>query len=66
MPSLGPVCNGVTGLKYGAPKIVAAIVRNFFVEDADQHLEALMTYDEAHFRADVSVMEAHHGAGPAI
>ncbi|MGO8799962.1 MAG: NAD(P)-binding domain-containing protein [Roseiarcus sp.] len=66
VPSLGPVCNGVTGLKYGAPKIVAAIARNFFVEDADQHLEALMAYDEAHFRADVSVMEGRHGAGPAI
>jgi len=65
VPSLGPVCNGVTGLKYGAPKIVAAIARNFFLEDADQHLEALMGYNEAHFRTDASGMEGRHGAGPA-
>jgi cation diffusion facilitator CzcD-associated flavoprotein CzcO len=51
VPSLGPVCNGVTGLKYGAPKIVAAIARSFFLEDAEQYLDALMSYDEAHFRA---------------
>ncbi len=50
LASLGPVCNGVTGLKYGAPKIVAGIARSFFLEDADRHLEALMRYDEAHFR----------------
>ncbi|MGA2793329.1 MAG: NAD(P)/FAD-dependent oxidoreductase [Roseiarcus sp.] len=65
VPSLGPVCNGVTGLKYGAPKIVAAIARNFFLEDADQHLEALMGYNEAHFRAEGTMMERRHGVGPA-
>ena len=30
VPSLGPVCNGVTGLKYGAPKIAAGIGRSLF------------------------------------
>jgi FAD-dependent urate hydroxylase len=55
--SLGPVCNGVTGLKYGAPKIVAGIARRLFLEDADRHLEGLMKYEEAHFHAK-SPMEA--------
>jgi len=61
VPSLGPVCNGVTGLKYGAPKIVAGIARSFFLEDADRHLEALMGYDEAHFRAHDLPKEFHDG-----
>ena len=49
--SLGPVCNGVTGLKYGAPKIAAGLARSLFLEDADRHLDALMDYEEAHFNA---------------
>jgi cation diffusion facilitator CzcD-associated flavoprotein CzcO len=61
VPSLGPVCNGVTGLKYGAPKIVAGIARSFFLDDADRHLEALMGYDEAHFRAHGMPKELHNG-----
>jgi cation diffusion facilitator CzcD-associated flavoprotein CzcO len=66
VPSLGPVCNGVTGLKYGAPKIVAGIARGFFIEDADEHIEGLMRYDVAHFRADGFVKEAPDGVGAAI
>lgn len=65
VPSLGPVCNGVTGLKYGAPKIVAGIARGLFLEDADQHLQALMTYDQAHFRAHAPATEARHEPSPA-
>jgi cation diffusion facilitator CzcD-associated flavoprotein CzcO len=65
VPSLGPVCNGVTGLKYGAPKIVAGIARGFFLEDADEHIEGLMRYDVTHFRADEFVMEAPNGVGSA-
>ena len=62
VPSLGPVCNGVTGLKYGAPKIVAAIVESLFVEDADRHLDALMSYDHAHFRARPLLEETEHAS----
>jgi len=62
VPSLGPVCNGVTGLKYGVPKIVAGIARSFFLEDADRHLDALINYDEAHFRAHDIPKELHHGS----
>jgi cation diffusion facilitator CzcD-associated flavoprotein CzcO len=60
--SLGPVCNGVTGLKYGAPKIVAGIARSFFIEDADRHLSDLMGYDEAHFHAHDLTKESNHGS----
>ena len=44
--SLGPVCNGITGLKHGVPRLVAGVARALFVEDADRHLADLMGYDE--------------------
>ncbi len=44
--SLGPVCNGITGLKHGVPRLVAGVTRGLFVEDADRHLADLMAYDE--------------------
>jgi len=65
VPSLGPVCNGVTGLKYGAPKIVAGIVKSLFLEDADQHLDSLMSYDHPHFRAHPPSREERHAASPS-
>jgi cation diffusion facilitator CzcD-associated flavoprotein CzcO len=65
VPSLGPVCNGVTGLKYGAPKIVAGIVKSLFLEDADLHLEGLMRYDHAHFRAHSPASEVGHASSPS-
>lgn len=52
VPSLGPICNGITGLKYGVPRMVAALTRGLFLADADRHYADLMAYDEEHFRAD--------------
>jgi cation diffusion facilitator CzcD-associated flavoprotein CzcO len=52
VPSLGPVCNGITGLKAGVPKLVAGITRGLFTEDADWHFEALTRFDKAHFQPD--------------
>ena len=49
VPSLGPICNGITGLKYGAPRMVSALVRGLFLADADDYYSDLMRYDEAHF-----------------
>jgi cation diffusion facilitator CzcD-associated flavoprotein CzcO len=43
--SLGPVCNGITGLKYGVPRLVAGLTRALFLDDADRHLADLMAYD---------------------
>jgi cation diffusion facilitator CzcD-associated flavoprotein CzcO len=47
--SVGPISNGVTGLKYGAPRIAAALTRALFVEDAPRYLAALAAYAEPHF-----------------
>jgi cation diffusion facilitator CzcD-associated flavoprotein CzcO len=44
--SLGPVCNGITGLKHGVPRLVSGIARALFIEDADHHHASLMAYDE--------------------
>ncbi|MBN9028043.1 MAG: squalene/phytoene synthase family protein [Rhizobiales bacterium] len=52
VPSLGPICNGITGLKYGVPRMVAALTKGLFLDDADRHYAELMAYDEVHFRAD--------------
>ena len=49
VPSLGPVCNGITGLKSGVPKLVLGIARALFVEDADWHFSSLDRYDKVHF-----------------
>lgn len=49
VPSLGPVCNGITGLKSGVPKLVLGIARGLFVEDADWHFGSLDRYDKVHF-----------------
>jgi cation diffusion facilitator CzcD-associated flavoprotein CzcO len=45
--SLGPVCNGITGLKYGVPRLVAGLTKALFLEDAERHLEDLRRYDVA-------------------
>lgn len=52
VPSLGPICNGITGLKYGAPRMVSALVRGLFLADADDYYRDLMSYDEQHFRPE--------------
>jgi cation diffusion facilitator CzcD-associated flavoprotein CzcO len=49
LPSLGPISNGVTGLKYGVPRIVDGLVKALFTEDSSRYLEALAAYDEPHF-----------------
>ncbi len=46
VPSLGPVCNGITGLKYGVPKLVAGVVRGLFLDEADRLFDDLLAYDE--------------------
>jgi cation diffusion facilitator CzcD-associated flavoprotein CzcO len=49
VPSMGPVCNGITGLKSGVPRLVASLTRDLFLEDADAHYLSLDTYDTVHF-----------------
>ena len=47
--SLGPISNGVTGLKYGVPRIADALMKALFREDAPGYLSALSAYCEPHF-----------------
>lgn len=52
VPSLGPVCNGITGLKSGVPKLVSGICRGLFVPDFEHFYKALDGYDKVHFQPD--------------
>ena len=47
--SLGPISNGVTGTKYGLPRIVDAVTGGLFHEAADDFLRDLSQYREHHF-----------------
>lgn len=49
VPSMGPVCNGITGLKSGVPRLVASLTRDLFLEDAEAHYRSLDSYDKVHF-----------------
>jgi len=49
LASLGPISNGVTGMKYGLPRIVDAVVGGLFHEAADDFLRDLAAYQEHHF-----------------
>jgi cation diffusion facilitator CzcD-associated flavoprotein CzcO len=51
IPSLGPISNGLTGLKSGAPRLVRALGRALFRERADAFAEALAAYGHPHFDA---------------
>ena len=49
VPSLGPVSNGLTGLKYGAPRIVDALCGALFRENAARFAHELALYRRPHF-----------------
>lgn len=49
VPSLGPVSNGVTGFKYGAPRLVAALVGRLFEENVEHFFHDLDQFDAQHF-----------------
>ncbi|OQP86444.1 oxidoreductase [Rhizobium rhizosphaerae] len=50
VPSLGPICNGITGLKSGVPKLVAGLCRSLFVSELDHFYRALDGYEKVHFQ----------------
>jgi cation diffusion facilitator CzcD-associated flavoprotein CzcO len=52
MLSLG-LSAGISGLKYGVPRLLDGITRSLFVERADYFLESLAQYDEPELIADV-------------
>nr|WP_272212484.1 NAD(P)/FAD-dependent oxidoreductase [Marinicella sp. W31]MDC2878399.1 NAD(P)/FAD-dependent oxidoreductase [Marinicella sp. W31] len=49
VPSVGPVSNGITGVKYGIARIADGMTRAFFMEDAAHFQEELANYREQHF-----------------
>ena len=49
VPSLGPISNGITGVKYGIARIADGMTRAFFLEDAAHFREELANYREQHF-----------------
>ncbi|MDR3373879.1 MAG: NAD(P)/FAD-dependent oxidoreductase [Ancalomicrobiaceae bacterium] len=49
LPSLGPISNGVTGIKYGLPRIVDGVVKALFAEESGRFLSELAGYCHAHF-----------------
>jgi len=49
LASLGPVSNGVTGLKYGVPRIAGALIKALFTAESARYLAAMAAYAEPHF-----------------
>lgn len=45
--SMGLTGSSVTGIKYGAQRLVRGITRQLFLEDLDHHRQSLRAYDEA-------------------
>ncbi len=52
VPSLGPICNGITGLKSGVPKLVSGICRGLFMPEVEHFYRSLDSYDTTHFQPD--------------
>ncbi|CZT37013.1 flavin-containing monooxygenase [Rhizobium sp. 9140] len=52
VPSLGPICNGITGLKSGVPKLVSGICRGLFLSDIEHFYRSLDRYDKTHFQPE--------------
>ncbi|WP_337270926.1 NAD(P)/FAD-dependent oxidoreductase [Oryzifoliimicrobium ureilyticus] len=52
VPSLGPICNGITGLKSGIPKLVSGISRGLFAHDVEHFYQLLDSFDKLHFQPD--------------
>lgn len=52
VPSLGPICNGITGLKAGVPRLVSGICRGLFVPDLEHFYRSLDCYDKVHFQPE--------------
>ncbi|WP_144184433.1 FAD/NAD(P)-binding protein [Elioraea rosea] len=44
VPSVGPVCVGLNGMKFGPDRVVRAITRSLFLEDAETHVSAVEAF----------------------
>ncbi|MBO6783892.1 MAG: NAD(P)/FAD-dependent oxidoreductase [Alphaproteobacteria bacterium] len=45
-PSLGLTGSSATSMRYGVPRLVQALTRQLFLDDADHHVDALLSFDE--------------------
>lgn len=44
VPSVGPVCVGLNGMKFGPDRVVRALTRSLFLEDAAAHVAAVEAF----------------------
>lgn len=44
VPSVGPVCVGLNGMKFGPDRVVRALTRSLFLEDAEAHVAAVEAF----------------------
>ena len=63
MPSMGLSGASISGLKFGTRRLVNALCRDFFLEDAEAHYRTLLDYQEPELTADAW---PDHGLGEAL
>ncbi len=44
VPSVGPVCVGLNGMKFGPDRVVRALTRSLFLEEAEAHVAAVEAF----------------------
>jgi cation diffusion facilitator CzcD-associated flavoprotein CzcO len=44
VPSVGPVCVGLNGMKFGPDRVVRALTRSLFLDDAEAHVAAVEAF----------------------
>ncbi|TPW30507.1 NAD(P)/FAD-dependent oxidoreductase [Martelella alba] len=49
VPSLGPVSNGITGVKYGIARIADGLTQALFLQESDRLQDEFANYSELHF-----------------
>jgi hypothetical protein len=47
VPSVGPVCVGLNGMKFGPDRVVRALTKSLFLEDAEAHVAAVEAFAES-------------------
>ena len=50
--SLGNLANDIPHASVGAERLARSVVSALFVEDADEHFNSLLNYDEAELQGD--------------
>lgn len=61
MPSLGATGSSATSMRYGAARLIDALTRQLFIDDADHHAHMLETFGEPDL--DTRGLDAGEGSG---